>query len=142
MSTAPAEVKSEKKGCKKGCRRILLIILLWGIGAVLAVGALMSLNSGVQETVREVRQELTPHGELSILNADGTEFDSWEINSQLENLFSLVTHPMGAVIAINGFEVRFAQRQTACVSSNLLPSGEERGEVRGNQRCFTVADAQ
>lgn len=124
---------------KRGCRRKFLAL---GLIALVLLAIFIALRAVGQApiVIRNIQQELTPHGEVTILNSDGSQVGQWNI--ALPASVTLEAHPSGAILRANGEGFRFSAGQVACITQNILPAElNSRAEQRGSLFCFGVEDA-
>ncbi len=125
----------------KRVKRLALVIIL----VILAALAVKYRNTA-RQIITEARQAgqptVVPNAEIAVSHASGMN-DRYPVRPP-HTVFTFVkSNNGGALLTVNTQQVQIAADDRVCVSSFVIPAPfNTRGEVDGDKRCFTVADAQ
>ena len=98
-----------------------------------------------RQIITEARQAgqptAVPNAEIAVAHANGMN-DRYPVRPP-HTVFTFERNSGGALLTVNTQQVQIASDDRVCVSSFVIPAPfTTRGEVDGDKRCFTVADAQ
>lgn len=123
-------------------RPVVLLLIL----AVIVAGYLLFRNNvprQVINTVQSIGQPTTvPIGDIVVNHANGTR-NKYSVIPPVTVFTFVKNGGSAALLTVNTQQVEIASDDRVCVSSFVIPAPfSTRGEVEGDKRCFTVADAQ
>lgn len=126
----------------KRVKRLIAVAIILVILAALAVKYRNTARQIITEAQQAGQPTAVPNAEIAVAHANGMN-DRYPVRPP-HTVFTFVkNNGGGALLTVNTQQVQIASDDRVCVSSFVIPAPfNTRGEVDGDKRCFTVADAQ